>query len=206
MSDWIELRRFVDPIEAEITRDFLRDHGVRVAMRGDAGGVVSLTHLGVLGAVRLLVPEGDRERAEEAMAAMHAPADEDEQPHGAVATTYRHADVDEDDGRFRARRFPFAAPVLSVLFPFGGGHFYAHHVATGVALAAGIVCALASSSSHPWTLRAALLMIVADAGFSVGAVRAWNERRPASEAAQLARGGAIVLASFLLAALTHRLA
>ena len=37
-GDWVEVRRASTPVEADMVRDFLRDHGVRSAVNGDSGG------------------------------------------------------------------------------------------------------------------------------------------------------------------------
>ncbi|MGZ3420454.1 MAG: putative signal transducing protein [Polyangiales bacterium] len=200
-EEWIEIRRFGHAVEAEITRDFLRDHGVRVAMRGEAGGIVALTHLGALGAIRLWVPRAELDKAEEALAAMRAPADDGfDEPE---AISYRNHDREEDDEPAARRpRPPWAAPALAILFPIGGGHLYAQHLATGWALAASTVCCFVLSASRPFLLRAAVAIVLFDAIFSPRAVRETNARNTPTDATQLLRAAAMVAVSLALAAAT----
>jgi hypothetical protein len=202
-EEWIELRRFGHAVEAEITRDFLRDHGVRVAMRGEAAGTVALTHLGALGAIRLWVPRAEIERAEEALAAMQAPADDGfDEPE---ATSYRTHDREDDEPRARRPRPPWAAPALAIMFPIGGGHLYAQHLATGWVLAASTVCCFVLSGSRPYLLRAAVLIVLLDAILSPRAVRETNARNTPSDSTQLLRAAAMIATAIAVAAVTSRL-
>jgi hypothetical protein len=201
-DEWIEIRRFGHAVEAEITRDFLRDHGVRVSMRGEAGGIVALTHLGALGAIRLSVPRSDLDKAREALAAMRAPADEAfDQPE---PTSYRTHDGEDDEPIARKQRPPWAAPALAIMFPIGGGHLYAQHLATGWVLAASTVCCFVLSGHRPYLMRAAILIVVLDAIFSPRAVRETNARNTPPDATQLLRAAAMLTVAIALAAASTR--
>jgi hypothetical protein len=67
MSDWVEILRVHDPMEAQVTTRFLEDHGVPVRTSGGATTalpMISLTD------VRVLVAREDVERAEQVLSAM----------------------------------------------------------------------------------------------------------------------------------------
>lgn len=68
-DDGIEVRRFSDPIAAAMIRDFLEDHEVRVAIRGNPQAT-RMTWSQTSDVLRIVVAGADRERAEEALLAM----------------------------------------------------------------------------------------------------------------------------------------
>lgn len=72
MSDesWLEVRRFGGPVEAEMARAFLVEHGIRATLRGPTSTLHSLVRFAGSAEVCLLVPSEDVEEAREALAAL----------------------------------------------------------------------------------------------------------------------------------------
>ena len=71
-DDWVEIRRFDDPLRADLVKNFLREHGVHVATRGDPGVTAVLNRFATVIDIRLDVPRGELATAEEALVAMEA--------------------------------------------------------------------------------------------------------------------------------------
>jgi hypothetical protein len=65
--DWVELLRVHDRLEAEITVNILEDHDVAVRTYG--GPTTALPTIGLTD-VRIFVPRGDLERADQVLTAM----------------------------------------------------------------------------------------------------------------------------------------
>ena len=70
-EDWVEVRRFADRIGAEVIRDFLADHDVRVAILGNPQAT-RMTWSETSDVIRIVVARGDLEKANEALVAMTA--------------------------------------------------------------------------------------------------------------------------------------
>ena len=178
-GDWIEVRRVTDSIGADMIRDFLHEHDVRVAIRGNPQAT-RMTWSQTSDVLRIVVAPGDLQKAKDALAAMTT---ESSHP-------FRGAAPIEDDSeradRFVKPRSAIGAAVLAVIVPIGGGHFYARHGAAGTVLAAGIVGAalglvLAGRAelARTWALLVAVDMIGA-----FWAVRRFNAKRIPSEGTQ----------------------
>jgi hypothetical protein len=127
---WVIIRRFDDPVEAETTRQFLRDHDIPVSMLGNSGATSILNRFNTVLDIRLTVPAARLEEAKEALEALVASLP-DHPFRGKVPMEEAEALVKQ--------KSPAAAFILACLVPFGGGHFYAQHAAAGTVLAAGIV-------------------------------------------------------------------
>jgi hypothetical protein len=140
-EDWVEIRRFDDAIPAEMTRDFLRDHGLAVRMRGNVGGTALLNRFNTVMDIRLDVGRHDLESAREALQAMEA-GDAVEQPFRG-----RSPKTKEEEAAYVPPRKTAAAMILGFLLPIGSGHFYARHGAAGSILLAGCRSSRPSSSA-----------------------------------------------------------
>jgi hypothetical protein len=177
-DDWIEVRRFDDAIGATMIRDFLLDHDVRVAIRGNPQAT-RMTWSQTTDNLRIVVPPADLERAREALAAMSAG---DTHPFRGPAPIAD--DVAEE--KFEKPRSGLGAAMLAVFVPIGAGHFYARHGAAGTILCLGMVGAVLGSIlfGHLELFRAWLLLIVVDAVTSFLAVRRHNQKRIPSDAVQ----------------------
>lgn len=178
-DDWVEIRRYVDPLQAHMVKDFLRGHGVRVSTRGDPGPSAVLNRFATIIDIRLDVPRGELATAEEALDAMESEGSAHPFRGGGAAAP-------ESIGPTAPpRRTAIFAAFLACLFPLGAGHFYARHNAAGTILGAGIVGgALGGLLGQPTLFRAAALLVAADALGSIVAVKRHNEQRIPSEASQ----------------------
>jgi Putative prokaryotic signal transducing protein len=178
-ADWIELERFTDPIHAEMIRDFLSEHDVRVAIRGNPHAT-RMTWSQTSEVLRVVVAPSDVEKAREALEAMTA---EGTHP-------FRGASPIDDDAekaeQFVKPRSMIGAAVLAVIVPIGGGHFYARHGAAGTILCAGMVSAvLGMLFGGPAVLtRTWALLVAIDMVGALWAVRRFNEKRVPSESVQ----------------------
>ena len=70
-EDWVEVRRFDDAIGVTMIRDFLLDHDVRAAIRGNPQAT-RMTWSQTTDNLRIVVAPADLEKAREALAAMSA--------------------------------------------------------------------------------------------------------------------------------------
>ena len=212
-DEWIVLRRYDDAIEAQIALDFLREHGVRVALQGNSGATSILNRFDTVLDIRLVVEPSELDAAKEALAAL-TPSDDQLEPEPPVShdapwpgspyrasrgrtqelqdPTSEAADTDEPCVKRRYRR---AAFILAFAIPIGSGHFYARHDVAGCLLALGIVAYFATGvvrGDGALTI-AALLLVAFDAVLGTLAVRRHNEARVATPRAQalVAMGGAV---------------
>lgn len=184
-DDWVEVRRFTDSIGADMIRDFLHEHDVRVAIRGNPQAT-RMTWSATTDVIRIVVARADLEKANEALAAMTA----------GDAHPFRGASpIDDEDDKgetFVKPRSALGAAVLSLLVPIGAGHFYARHGAAGTVLCAGIV----GSVLGIWfggrydLARAWGILVLIDMVGSIWAVRRFNQNRVPAERMQ--RGWAMV--------------
>jgi len=78
-ADLAEVAQVFDPFEADLIKNFLESHGILCLVRGQT--VPFVYHVTVAGPVdfKVLVPQKDREKAEELLAGLPSP-DDDEGP------------------------------------------------------------------------------------------------------------------------------
>jgi hypothetical protein len=192
-DDWVEVRRFEDPIGATMIRDFLQDHDVRVAIRGNPQAT-RMTWSQTSDIIRIVVAPADLEKAREALAAMSAG---DTHPFRGAAPVLE----DGPEEKFVKPRSGIGAGMLALIVPIGAGHFYARHGAAGTILCIGMVGAVLASIvlGHVELFRAWAILVVIDAVGSFWAVRRFNEKRipPENVQRQWAMGG--VVAAFVAA-------
>lgn len=188
-GDWIEVRRPTDPIDADMILDFLRQHNVRAAIRGNPHAI-RMTWSQTSDVLRIVVAPGDVDKAREALIAMTSAGDR----------PFRGASPVEDarPERFEKPRSALGAACLAVLVPIGGGHFYARHGAAGTILAAGVIGAVIGVvfGGRAELAQAWAVIVVADVLGSIWAVRRFNAKRPLPEAAQRRAALAVVAVAF----------
>ena len=188
-DDWVEVRRFDDAIGATMIRDFLLDHDVRVAIRGNPQAT-RMTWSQTTDNIRIVVPPADLEKAREALAAMSAG---DAHPFRGPSPVAE----DEQEEKFEKPRSGLGAAMLAFFVPIGAGHFYARHGAAGTIFAVGMIGAVLGSIAfgHPELFRAWMILIVLDAVGAFLAVRRFNQKRVPPDAVQRQWAmGAVVLA------------
>lgn len=193
-EQWIELRRFDDPLEAQMVGDFLREHGIRVSVRGDAGATAVLNRFSTVVDIRLDVPRAEVDAAREALAALEV-GDAVEQPFRGLAP------ADGSEGaRYVAPRRAATAMMLGFLVPIGAAHFYARHGAAGGILLAGVIGAgLGMMLGRPELGVAWGVLVLADLAGARAAVRRCNEGRVPSERTQRLSALAVVVLAFCAA-------
>jgi hypothetical protein len=189
-DDWVEVRRFDDPLRADMVRNFLREHGVTVASRGDPGVTAVLNRFTTVVDIRLDVPRAELEAAEEALAALEA--EEVDHPFRGG-----RRGKEEEPTEPPPRKTAFAI-FLAMLFPFGAGHFYARHGAAATILCAGIVGGVlgATFGGRPELFRIAGYIVTADILFAHWAVKRHNEQRIPSENLQRGAAALVVLLAY----------
>jgi hypothetical protein len=193
-DEWIEVRRFDDPLEAQMAKDFLVDHGIRVGIRGNSGATGLLNRFTTVLDIRLVVPREDLESASEALEALRsAPAAE------SPFRGPRPLELAEE--RLVRRRSPAAAAVLSVLLPFGAGHLYAQHGAAAAVFFAGTCGALVVHvfAGRPAFLIAWAVLVVLDGLGAFFATRRYNASVVPSEGTQRAWATVAVVLAFTAA-------
>ena len=199
------LRRYDDGLAAQIALDFLRDHGVPVALRGNSGATAVLNRFDTVLDVRLVVREKHLAHALEALTALESPGAPIEVRDELVPASghpYRDTTEREAEPKARYRRAAFA---LALMLPIGSGHFYAgENIAGGVfaaAIATSAVTAIAMRSDVP--ALAAMFIVACDALTSHSAVERHNAGKPASHASQALRAIACVLVAIVCASLVR---
>lgn len=197
-DDWVEVRRFDDAIGATMIRDFLVDHDVRCAIRGNPQAT-RMTWSQTSDVLRIVVPPADLDRAKEALAAMSAG---DTHPFRGAAP--RPEDADEE--RFEKPRSGVGAAMLAVFVPIGAGHFYARHGAAGTVLCVGMVGAIIASIvlGHSELFLAWSILVGFDVIGAFFAVRRHNQKRIPSEAVQRNWAFGAVVVAFAIAWFTAR--
>ena len=196
-EEWVLLRRYDDGLAAQIALDFLRDHGVPVAVRGNSGSMAVLNRFDTVLDVRLVVQERHLEHALEALEALEAPgAPIESREELAPISGHPYRDVRgviEISPRYRRAAF-----ALALMLPIGSGHFYAGENVAGVVFAAAIAsCAL---SGHA---VAAIFVVACDALTSLSAIERHNAGRAASRSAQAPRALACVAVAIAAASLVR---
>jgi hypothetical protein len=187
-GDWVEVRRATTPVEADMVRNFLRDHGVPSAINGDSGGT-RLVWQQTMMDIRIVVAPSDLDNAREVLAAMTA--DTAEHPFRGAPPVVR-----DEEEPYVATRSMLAAPMLAALVPIGAGHFYARHGAAGTILCAGVAGSfLGILLGHLELAVTWGILVVVDIAGSVLAVKRFNAQQVPTESVQ--RGwaiGAVVIA------------
>jgi hypothetical protein len=193
-DEWVVLRRYDDPLEAQIAVDFLRHHDVRVSLQGNSGSTSVLNRFDTVLDIRVIVPRSEASSAREVLDAMTVEVTS-EQPFRGRAPS---SQAIEPMHRPRYRR---AAFVLALAVPIGGGHFYAQHNAGGIVLAGGIVGGFLGVllRGPPSLLVASAILVLLDATFAPAAVRRYNEGRVPSEETQRKWALGAVVASYAIA-------
>jgi hypothetical protein len=191
---WVVLRRYDDPLEAQIAVDFLRHHDVRVSLQGNSGSTSILNRFDTVLDLRVVVPRSEMASAREVLDAMTVEVSTEQPFRGrapssqAIEPTHR-------------RRYLRASFVLALAVPIGGGHFYAQHNAGGIVLAGGIVGGFLGVllRGPPALLIASGILVVLDALFAPVAVRRYNEGRVPSEETQRKWALGAVVVSYAIA-------
>ena len=196
-EEWVLLRRYDDGLAAQIALDFLRDHGVPVAVRGNSGGVAVLNRFDTVLDVRLVVRQRHLESALEALEALEAPGAPIEAREELLPIS-GHPYRDVQNAVEISPRYRRAAFALSLMMPIGSGHFYAGENVAGLVFATAIAsCAL---SGHA---MAAIFVVACDALTSRSAVERHNAGKPASRSAQALRALACVAVAVVAASLVR---
>lgn len=197
-EDWVEVRRFDDAIGVTMIRDFLLDHDVRAAIRGNPQAT-RMTWSQTTDNLRIVVAPADLEKAREALAAMSAG---DAHPFRGPAPLAE----EESEEKFEKPRSGLGAAMLACFVPIGAGHFYARHGAAGTIFAIAMIGAVLGSVvfGHLELFRAWMFLIVIDAVGSFFAVRRFNQKRVPSEAVQRQWAMGAVIAAYGLAWLFAR--
>jgi hypothetical protein len=181
-GDWVEVRRATTPVEADMVRNFLRDHGVPSAINGDSGGT-RLVWQQTMMDIRIVVAPSDLENAREVLTAMTAHTTE--HPFRGAPPVAR-----DEEEPYVATRSMMAAPMLAALVPIGAGHFYARHGAAGTILCAGVAGSfLGIMLGHVELAVTWGILVLVDIAGSVLAVKRFNAQQIPSEGVQ--RGWAI---------------
>jgi hypothetical protein len=196
-DEWVTIRSFDDPVEAEITQQFLRDHGIPVSILGNSGTTSILNRFTTVLDIRLTVPAARLDDAREALEALATS--------GADHPFRGKAPAGDETSSLVKRKSAAAAFILACLVPVGGGHFYAQHTAAAIVLGAGIVGGYAGAivGARPELLAASGLLVALDAVGAIFAVKRYAEGRIPSEARQRLGALVVVVAAFALAIATR---
>ena len=195
--EWITVRSFDDPIEDEITTQFLKDHGIPVSLQGNSGSTAILNRFTTVLDIRVTVPATHLDEARDALEALAASSPE--QPfRGKSPPTEMDAPVRKRSGA--------AAFILAFLVPIGSGHFYAQHTAGAIVLASGIVGGWLGIlvGGRPELAVASGLLVALDAVGAPLAVKRLREGRVPSEATQRMVALVAVVFAFAAALVTAR--
>lgn len=193
-ENWVEIRRASTPVEAQMVRDFLAEHGVKSAINGDSGGT-RLPWQHTMMDIRIVISPRDVESAREVLTAMVA-TDADH-PFRGPAPMER---LERDDEPYVAKRSAVAAAMLGFMIPIGAGHFYARHGAAGTILCAGMVGSFLGVLLGRLGLAIAwAILVVIDVVGSRWAVKRFNEQRVPPESEQRKWAMAAVVVAFVAA-------
>ncbi len=171
---WIELRRYNDPVEADMARDFLKMHDLRVSIRGNSGATGVLNRFDTILDIRLVVPESELDRAREALEAMQSP------PPTTPSSAYRGLGPEvrkvPDEERIPDKKSPFASIGFGLIFPIGAGHSYADHREAGKIFGLATVgsALVAMITGATWLWVTAFVLVLTDALASPFAVTRFN--------------------------------
>lgn len=208
--NWVELRRFDDAVEAEITLNFLRDHGVTAKILGNSGMTSVFNRFTTVMDIRVVVPDTEAYRAREVLDAMVVsddalvpePTGAADTPDGEAAPYRARPALPPTSTEPSFRKRYRSGPMVLWTIP-GGAHFYARHNRAGLLFGAAIV-SLYLVGLVTWTalpMIAALLCQACDALLGVLAVDRFNAGRVPSTARQTTLAGAAVAGSVVAAML-----
>lgn len=193
-DEWLEIKRFDDPLRADMERDFLRDHGIETRMRGNSGTTSVLNRFSTIVDIRMDVPRETFELAKETLEALDA-GEATEQPfRGRVPAS-------PESEKYVAPRKPAAAMMLGFIVPIGAGHFYARHGAAGAILLSGVLGSFFGFmfKGDPRLGIAWGIIVAADILGSYAAVKRYNAGRVPPENRQRIGALAVVGLAFLAA-------
>jgi hypothetical protein len=198
-DDWIVLRRYDDPLDAQIAVDFLRHHDIRVSLQGNSGSTSILNRFDTVLDIRVVVPRSDAGAAREVLDAMTVDVHGEQPFRGRAPASQAIEPV-------HRRRYKRAAFVLALAVPIGGGHFYAQHNAAGIVIAGGIVGGFLGVllRGPPALLVASAILVLVDALLAPIAVRRFNEGRVPSDETQRKWALGVVALSYAIALLFSR--
>jgi Putative prokaryotic signal transducing protein len=200
---WVELRRFNDPLEADMAKDFLESSGIPVLVRGNSGATGVLNRFDTILDIRLTVPASKLDLAGEALEAMQTPA------HDHSETPFRgpqsQAPQSGDDEPIARKKSPFLAMGFALMLPIGAGHLYADHRTAGFVLGSGIIGAsiMAIVFSAPLLWASVFILIAVDVLGSPLAVKRYNLGAVPSVGKQNTWAGLAVSLALLLVPIQH---
>jgi len=200
---WVELRRFNDPIEADMARDFLESSGVHVSIRGNSGITGVLNRFNTILDIRLVVPESELATAREALEAMLSPSRNEAPFRGFGHEKEIRAELGDevDQTPIPEKKSPFSSIGVALMVPIGAGHTYAEHRAAGQVFAIGVIgtSVLAIFAHTTWLWVAVILMVMTDALSSPLAVKRFNAGAVPSIKRQRIWTAVVVVAALLIA-------
>jgi hypothetical protein len=206
-DDWVTIASFDDPVEAEMTCDFLKTHGITLRQLGNAPQVAVLNRFQTIVDIRIAVREADVEEATEALAALRSERRDAHPYRGASEDSSKVVEQEgEGDDRGPKKRTRRAAFALALLLPIGSGHFYAHHGAAAAIVLAGILGGMIATIAGraPWAFVASAILVAGDALLSPLAVARHNAGKVPSEGKQRVVAAGAVAAAFAIAWLLSR--
>lgn len=200
-SEWVVVRQYDDGLNAQIALDFLRDHGVPVALRGNSGATAVLNRFDTVLDVRLVVHPNDVADALEALTALESPgAPIEARDELAPASGHPYRDTTELETEV-PRRYRRAAFALALMLPIGSGHFYAGENVAGsiFAAAVAIFCLAGLATRTDACFLGAMFVVACDALTSLSAVDRHNAGASAGPRAQALRASACAVFAALAA-------
>lgn len=195
------MRCYDDGLAARIALDFLRDHGVPVALRGNSGATAVLNRFDTVLDVRLVVRARHLRRALEALTALESPGTPIEMRDELAPLSghpYRDTHGRETEVAPRYRRAAFA---LALMLPIGAGHFYAGENVAGSVFASAVAAfsAAALASRDDRFVLAAMFVVACDALTALAAVDRHNAGEPAAPRSQALRAAGCAVFAVLSA-------
>jgi hypothetical protein len=203
--EWVVVRHYDDGLTAQIAVDFLRDHGVPVALRGNSGATAVLNRFDTVLDVRLVVQAEHRARALETLSALEDPGMPIESREElAPSSGHPYRDVTALDAG-PMPRYKRAAFALALMLPIGAGHFYAGENVAGCVFAASIATLFGSAitTGSQQLFVAAMFVVVCDALTSRSAVDRHNRAEPSDSRSQGLRAAACVAFAVAASMLFH---
>lgn len=196
-EDWVELGRFTDRLAAEMNRDFLADHDVRVGLHGNPQAT-RMTWSASSEVFRLVVAREDLERATEALKAMTA---SEQHPFRGPVPDREEAEEAQTLEGYVAPKHALFGSALAIIVPLGAGHFYTQHTAAAKVLALGMGAAflLALFCGQPQLFRVWGLLVLVDAIGAFFATRRYNRQAIPTDAKQAVGAFLAVIGVFAIA-------
>lgn len=195
-EQWVEVRRFTDAVSAEMHRDFLADHDVRVGLHGNPQAT-RMTWSASSEVYRIVVLREDLDRATEALRAMTA-----REQHPFRGPTPAPNEDLEPAAAFRPPKHALFGTALAVLVPLGAGHFFTQHTAAAKVLALGMIGSflLAFVGGQPQLFRVWGMLVFLDAVGAFFATRRYNRQAIPSDRQQAIGAFFAVIGVYLVAA------